>query len=147
MASFSASGSTAITTTRKTALAAVQPASATALGKMHRVHLGSVGTPADVSIEWIIQRQSTLGTATTVTPTDEDDSGSVATIVAKSNYTVEPTLVSNTILFDMGLNQRTAYTIMLAPGRMQVTNNRGIGIGALHASSTVTVNAVSAWDE
>lgn len=150
MASFSASGFTAITTTRKTVLAAVQPAAATALGKMHRVHLGSVGTPADVSVEWIIQRQSTLGTGTTVTPTDEDDTGSVATILARSNYTVEPTLVSNTILFDNGINQRSAFTIMLGPGRewrLQVTNNRGVGVGALHASSTVTVNSVVAWDE
>lgn len=150
MASFSASGSTALTTTRKTVLSAVQPASATALGLMHRVHLGSVGTPADVSVEWVIQRQSTLGTGTTVTPTDEDDTGSTATILARSNYTVEPTLVSGAILFDMGINQRSAFTIMLATGRewrMQVTNNRGIGIGALHASSTVTVNAVEAWIE
>jgi hypothetical protein len=150
MASFSISGSTALTTTRKTVASVTQPAAATALGQVHRVHLGSVGTPTDASIEWQIQRTSTLGTATTVTPVDEDDSGSTPTIIGKSNYTVEPTYVANTVLFDLGINQRSAYTIMLAPGRewrMQVTNNRGIGVGALHASFTSTANAVIAWVE
>lgn len=151
MASFSISGNiAAVSTTIKTATSATQPAAATALGKMHRVHLGSVGTPTDASLEWVIQRTSTLGTATTVTPTDEDDSGSTATIIGKSNYTVEPTYVASTVLFDQGINQRSAFTIMLSPGRewrLQVSNNRGIGIGVKHASFTSTANAVCAWDE
>lgn len=150
MASFSISGNTAVTTTRKTVASTTQPAAATALGKLHRVHLGSVGTPTDASIEWQIQRTSTLGTGTAVTPVDEDDSGSTPTILGRSNYTAEPTYVANTVLFDLGINQRAAHTIMLGPGRewrMAVTNNRGIGIGALHASFTSTVNAVMAWDE
>lgn len=151
MASFSASGNiAAVATTIKTAVTATQPAAATALGKVHRVHLGSVGTPTDASLEWVIQRTSTLGTATTVTPTDEDDSGSTSTILGRSNYTVEPTYISNTVLFDQGLNQRAAQTIMFASGRewrLQVTNNRGIGAGVKHASFTSTANAVVAWDE
>lgn len=151
MASFSISGNiAAVGSAIKTALSATQPSAATALGKMHRVHLGSVGTPTDASLEWVIQRTSTLGTGTAVTPTDEDDSGSTATILGRSNYTAEPTYVANTVLFDQGINQRAAFTIMLAPGRewrMQVTNNRGIGIGVKHASFTSTANAVSAWDE
>lgn len=150
MASFSVSGNNTLTTTRKTVVGVTQPASATALGKMHRVHLGSVGTPTDASIEWQVQRTSAAGTATSVTGVDEDDSGSTATLLGKSAHTVEPTYVASTVLFDEGINQRAAFTVMLAPEhywRMQVTNNRGIGIGALHASFTGTCNAVSAWEE
>lgn len=150
MASFAASGNNTLTTTRKTVLGLTQPATATALGKVHRIHLGSVGTPTDASIEWQIQRTSAAGTSTSVTPVDEDDSGSSPTILAKSAHSVEPTYVASTVLFDEGINQRSAFTIMLAPEhywRMQVTNNRGIGVGALHASFTGTCNAVGAWEE
>jgi hypothetical protein len=151
MASFSVSGSiTAVASTVKTLVSATQPSAATALGRMHRVHLGSVGTGTDAQLEYIIQRTSTLGTGTSVTPTDEDDTGSTATILGRSNYTVEPTYVASTVLFDMALAQRATFTVMLAPGRewrMQVTNNRGVGVGVKNATFTGTANGVIAWEE
>jgi hypothetical protein len=151
MASFSVSGSiTAVASTVKTLVSATQPSAATALGRMHRVHLGSVGTGTDAQLEYIIQRTSTLGTGTSVTPTDEDDTGSTATILGRSNYTVEPTYVASTVLFDMALAQRATFTVMLAPGRewrMQVTNTRGVGVGVKNATFTGTANGVIAWEE
>jgi hypothetical protein len=151
MASFSVSGSiTAVASTVKTLVSATQPSAATALGRMHRVHLGSVGTGTDAQLEFIVQRTSTLGTGTSVTPTDEDDTGSTATILGRSNYTVEPTYVASTVLFDMALAQRATFTVMLAPGRewrMQVTNNRGVGVGVKNATFTGTANGVIAWEE
>lgn len=150
MASFAAAGNNTLTTTRKTVLGITQPAAATALGKIARLHLGSVGTPTDASIEWQVQRTSAAGTATAVTGADEDDSGSTATLLGKSAHTVEPTYVASTVLFDEGINQRSAYTIMLAPEhywRLQVTNNRGVGVGALHATFSGACNCVGAWEE
>jgi hypothetical protein len=151
MASFSVSGSiTAVASTVKTLVSATQPSAATALGRMHRVHLGSVGTGTDAQLEFIVQRTSTLGTGTSVTPTDEDDTGSTATILGRSNYTVEPTYVASTVLFDMALAQRATFTVMLGPGRewrMQVTNNRGVGVGVKNATFTGTANGVIAWEE
>lgn len=152
MARFSASGlSGALTTTIKTALGIQQPA-ATLKGRLELfgLVLSSAATPADNAIEWIVQKTSTAGTSTAVTPTDVDDASNTAVGVAGQTFTAEPTVVSNTILLDIGLNQRSPYIVMLGPGfewPIANTASRGIGVGAKHPSATPTVIATAYWRE
>jgi hypothetical protein len=152
VAKFAASGvSGALTTTVKTALGVQQPAS-TLKGRieLYQLILSSAATPADNSIEWIVQKTSTAGTSTAVTPTDVDDASNTAVGAAGQTFTAEPTAVSNTILLDIGLNQRSPYTVVLGPGfewPIANTASRGIGVGAKHPSATPTVNATAYWRE
>lgn len=151
MAKFSASGvSGALTTTNKTALGVRQPATPLDIIKLYTLVLGSAATPADNAIEWTVQKGSTAGTSTSVTPTDVEDTAQVASALVGQTYTAEPTAVSNSILFDNGLNLRATYTIVMGPGyewKIGLTAARGFTIGAKHASATPTVNAVGFWDE
>jgi hypothetical protein len=152
VAKFAAAGvSGALTTTIKTALGIQQPASSLkGRIELYTLILSSAATPADNSIEWIVQKTSTAGTSTAVTPTDIDDASNTAVGVAGQTFTAEPTAVSNTILLDIGLNQRSPYTVVLGPGfewPIGNTASRGIGIGAKHPSATPTVNATGYWRE
>lgn len=152
MAKFAASGlSGALTTTVKTALGIQQPAS-TLKGRLElfMLVLSSAATPADNSIEWLVQKTSTAGTSTAVTPTDVDDASNTAVAVAGQTFTVEPTVVSNTILLDIGLNQRSPYTLMLGPGYewpVANTASRGLSVGAKHPSATPTILCTGTWRE
>jgi hypothetical protein len=151
MANFSASGlSGALTTTLKTALSVRQPASPASIIKMHTIVISSPATPADSAIEWVIQRVSTAGTSTAVTPTDTEDAAQVATAVAGQTFTAEPTAVANTIFFDQAVNQRATYTIVLASGyewKLGLTATRGMAFSAKHPSATPTVLATGHWRE
>lgn len=152
MAKFAASGlSGALTTTAKTALGIQQPASSVK-GRLeiYQVIISAPGTAADNQLEWVIKRTSTAGTSTAITPTDVDDTGATAVGAAGQTFTAEPTTVSNSVLFDQGLNQRSTFQIMLGPGyewTLSPTASRGISVGALHASATPTVLATGYWRE
>jgi hypothetical protein len=152
VAKFAASGvSGALTTTIKTALGIQQPASSLkGRLELYMLVLSSAATPADNSVEWILQKTSTAGTSTAVTPTDVDDAGNTSVGAAGQTFTAEPTAVSNTILLDIGLNQRSPYTIVLGNGYewpIANTASRGIGVGAKHPTATPTVNATGYWRE
>lgn len=152
MAKFSAAGlSGALTTTIKTALGIQQPASSLkGRIELYSLILSSAATPADSAVEWVVQKTSTAGTSTAVTPTDVDDASNTAVGAAGQTFTAEPTAVSNTILLDMGLNLRAVYTVVLGPGYewpIANTASRGIGVGAKIPSTTPTILATGYWRE
>lgn len=151
MSDFAASGvSGAISSSLKSAVGVRQPASPTALIRIYTAVLGSAATTTDANVEWVIQRYSTAGTSTAVTATDVEDLGQTPTGVAGQTFTAEPTVVSNSTLWDNGLNQRATYTIVWAPGyewKIALTANRQITAAAKHASATPTVNATLYWRE
>ena len=72
--------------------------------------------PADGNSLWQIQRCTTAGTATTVTPQAIDPADSAALFDAAQAHTVDPTLTANAILFSQGLNQRASFRWVAQPG-------------------------------
>lgn len=75
-------------------------------------------SPADNGFVWEIQRCTTAGTATAVTPQAADPGDTVAaTTVCGQNHTVDPTLTANAILLSIGLNQRATFRWIPAPGK------------------------------
>jgi hypothetical protein len=152
MAKFAASGiSGAVTTTLKTAVGIQQPASSVK-GRLElfQLVLSSTATPADNGVEFVVQRSSTAGTSTAVTPTDIDDMSQTPVAAAGQTFTAEPTAVSNSILLDLGLNQRSAFQVVLGPGYewlLSATASRGFTVGAKHPSATPTVLATGCWRE
>lgn len=96
-------------------------------------------TPADNGFLWQVQRCTTVGTATTVTPQPLDTANAVALFDAAQNHTVDPTLTAGAIPFSLGLNQRASFRWVPAPdGEIYVpaTANNGL---ALRTPTAATV--------
>ena len=85
-------------------------------GKIYRLEFGSEGSPADNAFLWQIQRCTTAGTATAVTPVALDPADAATSLVASQNATVDPTLTANLFLLTIPLNQRATYQWQPAPG-------------------------------
>lgn len=125
-----------------TSTAAVRPSIILAI-------LGSLATPADNALQFLFQRYTAAGTATSVTPQALDPGNPAATATAGENHTAEPTYTSNAILLNIPLNQRATYTWygdqtpLVAPA----TASNGIGVQPVHASFTGDVTATLHYGE
>ena len=115
-----------------TATSAVEPS-------IYFFSIGSEATPADNTIPWYAQRHTAAGTATSVTPQNLGPATTASTATAGENHTVEPTYTAAAILFRLGLNQRSAHSIVLDPDggiTAPATANNGITFYPQHASAT-----------
>lgn len=123
---------------------------ATTRGRIYEFVLSSQATPADVAIEWLVRRISTLGTRTAVTPSLLDPASPAALLAAGSNHTVEPTFVSSSSIFDQGINLRATFRWVAYPGGeliVPVTSSAGWAWTTIHASSTAAIECVASWVE
>lgn len=125
-------------------------ASAVQRGSLNRMTLSCSGTPADNAIIWTLQRCTTTGTMTTLTPALRDVSDGPADLVASENATAEPTYTASTEMFDNAVNQR-ATLIVVYDDRNEITipatANNGLGLKAAHASYTGNAEATFTWVE
>ncbi|MBA3421648.1 MAG: hypothetical protein H0U12_07115 [Thermoleophilaceae bacterium] len=113
------------------------------------VQLGAEGTVADNPALWALQRCTTAGTRTAVTPIPLDPADAAAVTTAGEAHTVEPTYTANEILLNVPLNQRATYQWMAAPGGELVvpaTASAGIGIKT-PTSGLVAVTAQVHFEE
>jgi hypothetical protein len=128
-----------------------QPATARVRAYLEQFVLSISGTPGDNSVLFTLQRTTTTGTVTSVTPAATDTGGDTSiTLVAGENATAEPTYTSATELFDNALNGRATLVMVYAPGRERIvplTNSAGLGMKATHASYTGNANVTFEWHE
>lgn len=99
--------------------------------KVYDLVFGSEATPADVGILWQVQRSTTAGTSTAVTPQALDSADAAAVSVAGSNFTVDPTLTANAFPFTEPLNQRASFRWVAPPGGeivIPATANNGVAV-------------------
>lgn len=142
----------AMTTTYKTAMSLTAATGATTLrrAKIYDISFGADGTPADNYLVYKVDRQSTVGTGTSATPTPLDAGDAAALITGNVNSTIEPTVTANTQLLEIPVNQRASYRWVAAPdGELIVpaTNTTGIGVRGKSAAYTGTINATLAYIE
>ena len=149
MAKWGASGSKGVTSVQSGAIvfaAAASPRRA----KVNFYQLGFLGTPADLTWDHIVQRCTTAGTATAVTPNAKDPADTLAsTIQVRGTVTVDPTLTANAFLARVALNQRTTYVWQCMPGdeiMVPATANNGVILG-LGAASTQDFSWTVHYDE
>lgn len=133
----------AMTTTLKTLLSLTAATGATTLRKawIYDVLFGTDGTPADNAMTFQIDRQTTVGTGTSLTPNPLDSGDAASLVTATGNHTVEPTITANTALLSIGINQRASYRWVAAPGGEMVvpaTNVAGLGLRAKSPAYTGT---------
>lgn len=122
----------ALTTTYKTLWDLTAATGATTLRKgwIYDVTFGTDGTPADNSVTYVINRQTTTGTRTSATPAPLETTDAAALLTAGVNTTIEPTITGATQLIEIATNQRATYRWVAAPGSELVipaTNTTGLG--------------------
>lgn len=133
----------AMTTTYKTLAAITAATGATTLrrGFIYDLMFGTDGTPADNAIVYKADRQTTVGTGTSATPSPLDPGDAAGLLVGTVNHTIEPTVTSATLLVEIAMNQRASYRWVAAPGGELVipaTNVAGIGARAKSPAYTGT---------
>lgn len=118
--------------------------------KVYDISMGSGATPGDNAFVWVIQRCSTAGTGTTLTPNSLDPADTLAsTIVATNLVTVDPTLTAGAFVYADALNQRATFRWVAAPYSeliVPATASNGFMFG-LSAASTTTFNAGLQYEE
>ncbi len=112
--------------------------------------VGSPATPADNALEFILQRYTAAGTATSVTPEPLDPADPAAIATAGQNHTAEPTYTSGKVLLDLVMNQRATQRWVPSPGReikLPATAANGVGLQPVHASFTGDVTATIHFED
>ena len=134
----------------QTILLLVAAASSPRRAKVYDYTVGCGATPADSAFTHIVQRCTTAGTGTALTPNALDQADSLAsTIVAKDTITADPTLTASAFLGWKALNQRSTYRWVAAPyGEIVIpaTASNGIILG-LTAATTTTFDAEAHYEE
>jgi len=149
MARYSASGSQTLTTSAVTALGLA--AQSTAHRSMvYEMWFGNIGAPADLVTVHTVQRTTTDGSGTGVTPTAIDMADRASQSKCLENCTTEPTYTANQELLEVPLNHRATFRWVAAPGGELITpatNNFGVGFKAIHASATTDFRMGAMWEE
>lgn len=135
-----------LTTTYKTLLDITAATGATTLRRcwVYDVLLGVDGTPADNAIVWKVDRQTSTGTRSAVTPPPLDFGDAAALITCGANTTIEGIITAATQLLEVAVNQRASYRWVAAPGGELVvpaTNVAGLGVRAKSPGYTSTATA------
>jgi hypothetical protein len=134
----------------QTVLALNAAASSMRRAKVFDISMGCAASPADNAFQWIVQRCTTAGTGTTLTPNSLDAADTLATtIVATATVTVDPALTASAFLYTDALNQRSTFRWVAAPYSeliIPATASNGIAFG-LSAASTTTFVAGAIFEE
>jgi hypothetical protein len=85
-------------------------------GFLYDMAFGSEATPADAAIEWKVERQTAIGTGTTVVMVMLDPGSVLSEADGLENYTIDGTTTADTPLYGVALNQRATYRWVASPG-------------------------------
>jgi hypothetical protein len=137
----------AMTTTYKTLASLTAATGATTLrrGSIYDVMFGADGTPADNSMTYKVDRQTSVGTGSAAVPSPLDSGDAAALLVGTTNNTAEPTVTAATQLIEIAVNQRASYRWVAAPGGeliVPATNVAGIGLRAKSPAYTGTATGL-----
>src|SRR3954447_2289831 len=115
---------------------------ATVRPKIYDFLVGSDATPADNAWKGVLQRYTTAGTSTAVTPQALDPGDPAALASAGKAHSGEPTYPSNAIMLHFAVNQRATFRWVAAPGGeiiLPATAANGVGVQSI----TVAGSAVN----
>ena len=119
--------------------------------KIYDLVLGSDATPADNAAEYVLQRVTTAGTATGVTPAALDPADPAALASSGEAHSAEPTYTANAIMLQFAVNQRATFRWVAAPGGeivLPATANNGVGLRVITvAGSAINVNCCIHFEE
>lgn len=125
-------------------------AETTTRGWVYFFCVSSAATPADNTIEWIVQRVTAVGTATAVAAAPLDLAEATELCDFDENHTAEPTYTAATEVFDNAVNQRMSLQWNSNPEGelvLPATAAAGFGWQPVHASFTGLVEVSVHWFE
>ena len=124
--------------------------SASVVGKIHQLVLGSDATPADVATRFDVLRHTAAGVGgTAVVEKPTDPQAAAASCNLRGGTMTEPTYEAD-FLLEIALNQRATFTWIANPGRelrTTVAAANGIGVRSISSGGTPNINCTLAWDE
>lgn len=128
----------------------VLESSASVVGRIHQLIVGSDATPADVATDYKVIRHTTAGTGgTAVVEKPVDPQAGPAACNLRGGTMTEPTYEAD-FLINVALNQRATFTWIANPGRelrTTVGTANGIGLRSIASGGTPNTNVTLAWDE
>jgi hypothetical protein len=146
---YSVNGSTTLSTSYKTLLGLT--GGTTMRPAIYQMQGGVTSTPADLALQWLVQRYTAAGTATAVTPNKLDPADPAAICTAGQTHTGEPTYVAGDSPFDLGFHQKASFIWQawdqLAQIRIPATSANGVGIQSKAPSGTPVALATIHYDE
>ncbi len=120
-------------------------------GRIYDMMWGSIGTPADNEVQWLVRRSTDLGTeGSAVVGQPLDDGAPTALTLASTNYSVEPAMAAGSEIIDIGLNQRASWRWVAAPeGEIVMTADAAVAIviTPIGPASVGVVTATAHWVE
>jgi hypothetical protein len=126
------------------------PASGMRRIKLLKGIFGSEGTVADNPFLWTLQRCTTTGTRTGVTPRLLDPSDAAVVATAGENHSVEPTYTASEFMDHIPLNQRGTFAWYPTPGgepTIPATANNGIGFQTPTAGGVAVTASIHIHEE
>jgi hypothetical protein len=124
--------------------------SASVIGKIHQLIVGSDSTPADIATRLDLLRHTAAGVGGTAPVEKPDDpQAPAASCNLRGGTMTEPTYEAD-FLVEVALNQRATFTWIANPGRelrTTVGTANGIGLRSISSGGTPNVNVTMAWDE
>jgi hypothetical protein len=128
----------------------VAAAASSRRAKLYDVGFGCGASPADNAFTWIIQRCTSAGTGSALTPNALDPADTpAASTVAKDTVTADPTLTAGAFVWAEPLNQRASFRWVAAPYSELVipaTASTGFIVG-LSATSALSFDAGAQFEE
>ena len=124
--------------------------SASVVGKIHQLIIGSVTAPADIATRFDVLRHTvagTVGTAVVEKPTDPQSPAASCNL--RGGTMTEPTYEAD-FLLELSLNQRATFTWNANPGtelRTTVGTANGIGVRSISSGGTPELGVTVGWEE
>jgi len=118
--------------------------------KLYDLIVGSEASPADNAFLYIVQRCTSAGTLSAVTPSPIDPGDAATESDAGENVTIEPTYTANLVMISLPLNQRATFRWVANPGAEIVTPataSNGLGIQTTTATGVVAISSSVYMDE
>lgn len=123
---------------------------ASIVGRIHQLIIGSDSTPADIATRIDVARITVLGTGgTAVVEKPDDPQAPAASCNLRGGTMTEPTYEAD-FLLEIALNQRATFTWIANPGRELRTTAgaaAGISVRSVSSGATPNINLTMAWDE
>lgn len=125
-------------------------ASTATRGKLYEIIVSSDATPADIASKFRIIRGTVSGTGTALDEVPLDPAEPAAQLSAKGGTFTGQTKTANTTLLEFGLNQRSTFRWVAAPGgeiTIPATSDNWVGLECVSSGGTPNVNVTFHWEE
>ncbi len=123
---------------------------ATVVGKLHQMVIGSDAAPADIATRFDVIRITTLGTGgVAVLEKPTDPQAPAASVNLRGGTMTEPTYEAD-FLLEVALNQRATFTWIANPGRelrLTAGATNGMGLRSVSSGAVPNINCTLCWDE